>query len=137
MIICPICFIFYKPDDNLTILKCGHSYHKSCISTWFQSRESGNKCPACRKKHTGKLNPVFLQFEADTLGRNTEVSSTTSGSGLRSFREELAAAIATECQVRNSGQFLGRKSFVLNGAFDFAFRLCSLSFKPRADFHSF
>jgi hypothetical protein len=45
---CPICLeIFDEYDDVelLCTLKCGHSYHKKCLSDWLFKDSS---CPTCR-----------------------------------------------------------------------------------------
>lgn len=35
-------------EENEILLECGHSYHPSCIITWFRSYS--DECPTCRKK---------------------------------------------------------------------------------------
>lgn len=45
---CAICLeIFEELDDDLLYctLKCGHSYHKTCINEWLSKDKS---CPNCR-----------------------------------------------------------------------------------------
>ena len=42
----------------VTKLKCGHTYHNSCIKEWFMKTEieSSDKCPMCRDKIRFKKN---------------------------------------------------------------------------------
>ena len=45
---CPICFeIFDELEDTslLCTLRCGHSYHKECLTNWLSK---DNTCPNCR-----------------------------------------------------------------------------------------
>ena len=41
---CNICLNTYYPGQTITILKCGHKYHKKCLKTWFQKKRT---CPIC------------------------------------------------------------------------------------------
>lgn len=43
---CAICQDQIKERDTLKILKCGHSFHSSCIVPWFKHRCT---CPVCRQ----------------------------------------------------------------------------------------
>ncbi|KAA6327948.1 MAG: hypothetical protein EZS28_053772, partial [Streblomastix strix] len=33
-------------DKNVIVMKCSHSFHKSCIKIW---KDSGLKCPHCKE----------------------------------------------------------------------------------------
>lgn len=49
--ICAICIEYFKIGDSTIILKCGHSYHSSCIQPWFNEQIHNNKqvvCPMCK-----------------------------------------------------------------------------------------
>lgn len=79
------CCVCYMPMDSAQsyTLECGHTYHTSCIVTWFRS---GNTCPLCRKQPAivmkrpdvnqralmrlqSRDNPQPLQQEIDKLRR--------------------------------------------------------------------
>lgn len=46
--LCPICFETFDEHNEVSIIKnCQHSYHKRCITFWFQKNLS---CPMCRTK---------------------------------------------------------------------------------------
>ena len=43
--ICVICLDIFDINQKLTkIKKCGHVYHRDCISSWFKKKE---RCPIC------------------------------------------------------------------------------------------
>jgi len=42
---CPICYCDFSHSDTVRILKCGHSYHKSCVDQWLTQHR--NRCPMC------------------------------------------------------------------------------------------
>ncbi|XP_010512806.1 PREDICTED: RING-H2 finger protein ATL64-like [Camelina sativa] len=43
---CAVCLSEFEEEEEGRILpKCGHSFHVSCIDTWFRSRST---CPLCR-----------------------------------------------------------------------------------------
>jgi len=43
---CIICLECHSKDKTSTILKCGHSFHSSCIYEWFIYSKSTH-CPIC------------------------------------------------------------------------------------------
>jgi hypothetical protein len=48
--LCP-CFICSEPIDSITVLKCGHTIHESCMRKWLNAQSSMFKpssCPLCR-----------------------------------------------------------------------------------------
>ncbi|XP_010413108.1 PREDICTED: RING-H2 finger protein ATL64-like [Camelina sativa] len=52
---CAVCLSEFEEEEEGRLLpKCGHSFHVSCIDTWFRSRST---CPLCRAhyKKTGNL----------------------------------------------------------------------------------
>lgn len=54
---CSICIDDFKTGDAVT-LKCGHTFHKECITKWFfinNNRNCDSKCPNC--------NFVFYKFK--------------------------------------------------------------------------
>lgn len=80
---CPICMEPLFPSSNknmmrlkkkvlvkrgerlpITKLKCGHSFHNSCIKGWFMKTdiESSDKCPMCRDKIRFEKNSKDLMM---------------------------------------------------------------------------
>ncbi|KAL7079177.1 hypothetical protein ACQ4LE_001730 [Meloidogyne hapla] len=47
---CIICTLSFELDD-ISALRCGHTYHHECILTWINTSKS---CPKCRKKNLAK-----------------------------------------------------------------------------------
>ena len=43
---CSICMMDYKKGNTVSKLKCGHFFHKDCITQWLD--EYNYKCPVCR-----------------------------------------------------------------------------------------
>lgn len=43
-----MCSICLYDDENFK-LRCGHSFHRECIKSWYLKGDSGKKCPICRK----------------------------------------------------------------------------------------
>jgi hypothetical protein len=56
---CTICFESFYGNTELTVTKCTHIFHKSCIEKWSEQSPS---CPACR-------NPlsVLLETKVDSF----------------------------------------------------------------------
>jgi hypothetical protein len=43
---CIICISDYEQGDDLLKLPCSHSYHRTCITQWFQLHDN---CPLCKQ----------------------------------------------------------------------------------------
>ena len=43
---CGTCLEEYDENDEMTVLKCGHSYHENCIVPWLKMSVY---CPTCRQ----------------------------------------------------------------------------------------
>ena len=43
---CVICLDSYNNDMECCSIKCKHTFHKECINTWFNEKQS---CPLCRE----------------------------------------------------------------------------------------
>jgi len=43
--LCTICQCNYEVGDEYMMLMCLHRFHKGCIGTWFESK---NTCPICK-----------------------------------------------------------------------------------------
>ena len=41
---CIICLEELNKDETISIIKCGHLYHTTCIYTWFLKKRT---CPIC------------------------------------------------------------------------------------------
>ena len=52
---CPICFDDIQPKQLFSTL-CKHTFHKQCITTWY---ESSDDCPICRREQTEDPLIVF------------------------------------------------------------------------------
>jgi len=44
---CIICYEDMKPNTNISLILCGHSYHAWCLNSWFLKRPV---CPICQVK---------------------------------------------------------------------------------------
>jgi hypothetical protein len=44
---CIICLNYINIDDEVALLKWGHTYHKQCIHNWFLKKQV---CPLCNIK---------------------------------------------------------------------------------------
>ena len=68
MITCTICI--NRLNENISILKCRHSFHANCITKWIRT-ELANKgnttCPVCRYEINRKRYPLTLD---DLFERN-------------------------------------------------------------------
>ena len=72
--ICPICQIYFEPDDKISVLACDHSMHKKCLLTHIDKayeNEIPIQCPVQSCKYeaddnwelvvkTTKYKPDFL-----------------------------------------------------------------------------
>lgn len=45
--VCVICTEHFSPDATLTVLPCGHAFHRDCVGTWLSIRCT---CPMCRRQ---------------------------------------------------------------------------------------
>jgi len=45
---CVICLQAMKKGDDVQALPCIHSFHKVCISKWFDASPNGKLCPVCK-----------------------------------------------------------------------------------------
>lgn len=57
---CAICLDNYVDACELRLLKCGHSFHRNCVDTWFLQHYSGISfgtptCPTCRESAEGAV----------------------------------------------------------------------------------
>jgi hypothetical protein len=44
---CAICLENISNDNGITVSRCKHIYHKTCLSTWV---EQSSSCPLCRQQ---------------------------------------------------------------------------------------
>ena len=42
---CSVCLKNFEIKETICITKCNHTYHKKCIDTWFEIKDT---CPNCR-----------------------------------------------------------------------------------------
>nr|CDP92467.1 Bm283 [Brugia malayi] len=60
MVNCPICL---EADNGLiafAALKCGHVFHRQCISSWLAIDKNTKICPVCRKSANSFLTLYFF-----------------------------------------------------------------------------
>ena len=46
---CLICLDEFNQGQHLTVIKCGHIYHKACLDSWFLKKKT---CPLCDEQLT-------------------------------------------------------------------------------------
>ena len=46
---CLICLDEFNHGQRVTMIKCGHIYHKNCLDTWFLKKQT---CPLCDEQLT-------------------------------------------------------------------------------------
>ena len=44
---CPICLELIKSEINMTLIICGHIFHKNCLEQW--QAQGKRNCPICRQ----------------------------------------------------------------------------------------
>ncbi|KAJ2716411.1 hypothetical protein H4R19_000670 [Coemansia spiralis] len=54
------------PRNPPAALGCGHTFHKDCISRWFE-QAVGARCPVCQERHTGAAIPLFIDIDDDEV----------------------------------------------------------------------
>lgn len=47
--ICRMCYDILTPDDNISLLTCGHKFHYDCILMTYKTLKGKRQCPYCRK----------------------------------------------------------------------------------------
>lgn len=62
---CPICYEDVTDSTGSVKLSCAHTFHLSCITSWFSKQEHGS-CPCCRKQ-MGEKEDTARIAEDDTL----------------------------------------------------------------------
>lgn len=61
----PTTYYDIPPSSQITKLKCGHSFHKQCIETWFEEK---NTCPVCRNEEfKPEISRIGIDFPSFTL----------------------------------------------------------------------
>ena len=54
---CPVCFEIVDKEDKMTLM-CEHTFHMSCILTWFVE---GDTCPVCRVSQQNNELIIFRE----------------------------------------------------------------------------
>ena len=108
---CVICLEDFSNGDKLTVLPCGHEFHKQCISPWLLKRSS--LCPICKVSVIGKsVRGGDLEDDGDsdseeTLGEDEDIeagSTLNDSSLLTPLRDDDAIANdSAQRRVRNLG----------------------------------
>ena len=47
---CTVCTDILTNEDHVTVVPCGHIFHKACVQTWFKNCKTNPVCPICRAK---------------------------------------------------------------------------------------
>ncbi|OLQ00071.1 RING finger protein 24 [Symbiodinium microadriaticum] len=45
---CVCCLEDFRPEDQVSLLPCGHLFHQSCLADWHSLKRSAHACPICR-----------------------------------------------------------------------------------------
>ena len=45
---CVCCLEDFRPEDQVSLLPCGHLFHQSCLADWHRLKRSAHACPICR-----------------------------------------------------------------------------------------
>jgi len=69
---CSICFDAISAETGVTTTSCGHSYHLSCISTWYAQQGVTQSCPFCRKEMSGKEVLALVRSDDDSDSEDEE-----------------------------------------------------------------
>ena len=80
---CVICLEDFSNGDKLTVLPCGHEFHKQCISPWLLKRSS--LCPICKVSAVGKLgggSDLEDDGDSDSVETSSEDGDVEAGSAL-------------------------------------------------------
>ncbi|XP_018020167.2 E3 ubiquitin-protein ligase TRAIP [Hyalella azteca] len=68
---CVICDEVFMPNIEVSATPCGHIFHTTCVSQWF---ERSATCPQCR--FSGKMELLRLYF-AESKNENNQVDADT------------------------------------------------------------
>mmetsp|Transcript_16283 Transcript_16283/g.31572 ORF Transcript_16283/g.31572 Transcript_16283/m.31572 type:complete len:480 (+) Transcript_16283:413-1852(+) len=87
---CVICICDFEDGEKLTVLPCGHGYHKECIEPWLIHKSA--LCPICKQSilPSGDSRSLDEIAAADATNSNAEDSSEAS----RSVAIILAGVVA-------------------------------------------
>lgn len=92
-----VCDCPSEEQEGTKRLECGHSFHKTCISSWFDTNEEEQTCPVCRLNVSQTQNPGVIQPCQSNQNTNEESASQMTNERFTTFFSE---------SVRN--QSLGR-----------------------------
>ncbi|CAI5441477.1 unnamed protein product [Caenorhabditis angaria] len=68
---CSICVAPLRSSQKISALKCGHTYHYSCVSQWLNVK---TECPNCRKKlrKTDIIEKLFFDVRVNDDGESSK-----------------------------------------------------------------
>jgi len=91
---CPICYDEINSQTGNVTTSCGHSYHFSCISSWYSKGESAS-CPCCRKEMAGRELPQISkeEEEEEVMLTRQQLNAFLLSSGGRGLTDEMARSI--------------------------------------------
>lgn len=82
---CAICMNPVKKTRRTPELKCGHIFHKQCLTDW--EAKGGDRCPLCRNMLNGVEYRVTLKVE--NLNRQTSNTMELSVEAIQNLIDEL------------------------------------------------
>ncbi|EFO18127.1 hypothetical protein LOAG_10369 [Loa loa] len=103
MLNCPICL---EADDGIVAfaaLKCGHVFHRDCISSWLTIGKDTKICPVCRKSADNFLNLYFFSIPTICFSRNKKKFPTRQQSTRQyELRSGSRSHISSRSQISNT-----------------------------------
>ena len=90
---CPICYDEINSQTGNVTTSCGHSYHFSCISSWYSKGERAS-CPCCRKEMAGRELPeISREEEEEVMLTRQQLNAFLLSCGGRGLTDEMARSI--------------------------------------------
>jgi hypothetical protein len=65
---CSVCIENFKKGDLIkTLPECKHKFHETCLKAWYDSSDSGDTCPVCRRRFSQpvELSEDEINFAAE------------------------------------------------------------------------
>ena len=92
---CSICWeevLGHASKVPAALRKCGHVFHRSCVSSWLSAK---SQCPECRAKNTrSDVIRLFLHNDGDGAAAEAAGDSNLSGSAASAHSAPGNAAAA-------------------------------------------
>lgn len=69
---CAICMETVCPWDSLIVTKCGHLFHRQCMTKWLERVEN---CPQCRQRSTSDTMRRFYLNDPTDMALTNQYST--------------------------------------------------------------